>query len=67
MDNQHVVQALQHLLGTTYDETTKSTVTELTGRTRVVGPNDITTREFDLQRVHVRVGAQGRIEAITFG
>lgn len=67
MNNENVICALQHLVGTPYDESIKATVTELTGRPRVVGPNDISTREFDLQRIHVRADDDGSITGFTFG
>ncbi|NIE76565.1 hypothetical protein F3J44_16230 [Pantoea sp. Tr-811] len=66
MNNDEVLQALAHLVGTDYDDAVKDTITSLTGRARVVGPRDFSTREFDPNRIHVTVDGQGRIKGFEF-
>ncbi|MFF7710350.1 hypothetical protein [Pseudomonas sp. NPDC007930] len=67
MDNETVIRTLQHLIGTPYTPDVKATITELTGRERVVGPNDIATHEFDLNRVRIVADADAIITGFTFG
>ncbi|UFH49495.1 I78 family peptidase inhibitor [Pseudomonas sp. KNUC1026] len=66
MNNDAVRTTLAHLVGTVYTTHTKATVTALTGRMRVVGPNEISTMEFDPQRIHVQADDEGRILGFVF-
>lgn len=67
MTNEEVLQTLEHLLGTPYEPGIKDTITELTGRDRVLGPNEIATREFDLNRITIAVDDENAIEGFRFG
>lgn len=66
MNNDAVRTTLAHLIGTVYTEHTKSTITALTGRQRVVGPREISTKEYDPQRIHVQVDEEGKILGFHF-
>lgn len=66
MTNEQITQALQHLVGTRYVPTVKAYISELTGRARVVGPNEVLTKDFRLDRVNVSIEA-GLISGYTFG
>lgn len=68
MTNDEVLATLQHLIGSRYVPAVKAYISELTGRTRVVGPNEPHTRELDHQRISIRAGGnEGEIESFTFG
>ncbi|HEX8596289.1 MAG TPA: hypothetical protein VF682_23845 [Pseudomonas sp.] len=67
MTNEEFLQATSHLIGTRYVAAVKTYITELTGRTRVSGPNEITTKEFDLSRVTVVTDGAGIITQFHFG
>ncbi|MCV4285263.1 hypothetical protein [Pseudomonas capsici] len=67
MTNEQITQALQYLIGTRYVPSVKPYISELTGRTRVLGASDVSTREFDLNRVHVGTDDAGLISGFTFG
>lgn len=67
MTNEEVLVAIAGLIGTAYSEDTKRRITECTARARVVGPHDITTKEFDESRVQVITGGNGLIEGFRFG
>ncbi|WP_277961503.1 I78 family peptidase inhibitor [Pseudomonas sp. RIT-To-2] len=67
MTNDQVIAAIAHLVGTQYEPGVKAQITQLTERARVVGPNEMSTREYDLNRVHIVANATGTIEAFTFG
>ncbi|PVZ15330.1 MULTISPECIES: I78 family peptidase inhibitor [unclassified Pseudomonas] len=66
MNNDAVRTTLAHLVGTVYTSHTKATISALTGRLRVVGPGEISTREFDPQRIHIQADDQGRILGFVF-
>lgn len=66
MTNEEVTQALQHLIGTQYTDSVKAQITQATGRDRVVGPNEVSTRNYDLMRVHVQADKQGVITGFAF-
>ena len=66
MDNAQVEAALAHLINTPYSVTVKQQITELTGRTRVVGPNEAMTLNIDPGRIGVNVEA-GLITGFSFG
>lgn len=66
MTNEQVTAALQHLIGTHYASTVKTYISSLTQRTRVVGPTDTATMEFDDQRIHIVANAEGIIEGFRF-
>lgn len=67
MTNEQIECTLKHLIGTQYTAALKAYITETTGRARVVGPNEITTREYDLQRVNVRADSHNVITGFSFG
>ncbi|GFM80481.1 hypothetical protein PSCICN_11730 [Pseudomonas cichorii] len=67
MTNDQITQTLQYLIGTRYIPTIKAYISELTGRARVLGPGDVSTREFDLNRVQVNTDQEGLISSFTFG
>ncbi len=67
MTNDQVLAALNHLIGTRYVASVKSYITELTERSRVVGPNEMSTKEYDTNRIHIAGNASGLIESFHFG
>lgn len=67
MTNDEVLQQTKHLIGTRYVAAVKAYIIEVTGRNRVHGPGEVTTREFDVNRVGVVADNQGIITAISFG
>lgn len=67
MDNNEIAQTLQFLIGSRYVPAVRGYISELTGRPRVHGPRDITTREYDLNRVTVQCDADEAITGVTFG
>ncbi|MBF8673083.1 hypothetical protein IRZ53_01800 [Pseudomonas fulva] len=66
MTNEEVLQTLAHLVGTAYEPAIKQTICTLTGRTRVLGPHDISTFEYDANRIHIKVDAEARIKGFSF-
>jgi len=66
MTNEEITQALKGLIGTTYAPSIKAHIIEVTGRAQVVGPNEIVTRNYDPERVHIQVNAQGAITGFAF-
>lgn len=66
MTNPEIERALQHLVGTRYVSSLKGYVTELTGRSRVVGPGEVATREFDVERVQIKADADAVITGFAF-
>jgi len=67
MTNEQVLQALQHLIGNRYVPAVKGYISQLTGRARVTGAEDISTREFDPDRIHVGTDEAGLISGFSFG
>ena len=67
MNNEQALQALAHLIGTPYEPSVKATISEITGRARVVGPNEMTTKEYDINRIHINADANSLIQGFTFG
>lgn len=67
MTNEQIVQNLQYLIGSRYVPTIKAYIGELTGRARIVGPGEITTKEFDAARVAVNADQAGLISHFSFG
>ncbi|MFJ4156532.1 hypothetical protein ACIPZF_17250 [Pseudomonas sp. NPDC089752] len=67
MNNEEVLQALAHLIGTTYDENTRDTVMRITGRVGVLGPGDIRTLQLDPNRITIRANSDSLIEGFAFG
>ncbi|MBC3501084.1 hypothetical protein HU761_06635 [Pseudomonas sp. SWRI59] len=67
MNNDEALQALAHLVDTPYEPGVKATISALTGRARVVGPNEMSTLEYDTNRVHIRTDANGLIKGFSFG
>ena len=66
MTNDDVKQALAHLVGATYVPELKDTICAITGRSRVVGPTDMCTREFDPTRIQIRTDANQVIQGFEF-
>lgn len=66
MNNEQVLQALAHLVGTPYEPSVKATISEITGRTRVVGPKEMSTREYDVERIHIDADANSLIQGFSF-
>ncbi|UVJ43928.1 hypothetical protein NVV94_26005 [Pseudomonas sp. LS1212] len=67
MTNDDVLQKIQHLIGSPYVFSVKAYITELTGRTRVVGPNEVSTKELDLNRIHIIANDESTIKSFNFG
>ncbi|MHA6197999.1 I78 family peptidase inhibitor [Pseudomonas wadenswilerensis] len=67
MTNEQAQATLAKLIGCEYTEAVKAQIAELTGRARVVGPNDISTMELDESRIHVIAGGNGVITGFRFG
>jgi hypothetical protein len=67
MNNDEALQALAQLVNTPYEPGVKSTISALTSRARVVGPNEMSTREYDTNRVHIKTDANGLIQGFSFG
>ena len=67
MTNEEIQKILQTLIGTTYEPGIKETIKARTGRSRVLGPQDIATREFDVQRIQVIVDETDVIKGFSFG
>ncbi|WP_176508484.1 MULTISPECIES: hypothetical protein [Pseudomonas] len=66
MNNDEILQTLAHLIGTRYEPSVKHVITQLTARPRVVGPNEISTREYDITRIHINTDANQLIQGFTF-
>lgn len=66
MTNEEVLVQIADLIGTPYDDDTKRRIIECTARTRVVGPGEVSTREYDAQRINVIAGGNGLIEGFRF-
>ncbi|HCN47126.1 MAG TPA: hypothetical protein DIT18_16940 [Pseudomonas sp.] len=67
MTNDEVLVALSKLVGCEFTAATKAEITKLTGRARVVGPNEPSTMELDNSRIHVIAGGNGVITGFRFG
>ncbi|SHN23046.1 hypothetical protein SAMN05216593_115106 [Pseudomonas asturiensis] len=66
MTNDEITLALHYLIGSRYVPTVKAYISELTGRTRIVGPLDRSDRMFDRNRVKIAVDKAGLISAFRF-
>ena len=66
MTNEEVLETLTPLLGMHYFVSIKDYVGDLTGRARILGPGDLATREFDSNRVNIRIDKAGYIAEFTF-
>ena len=66
MTNEDVLKTLAHLVGTPYAPAIKDTICTLTGRTRVVGPDEMCTREYDLERIQIKAGTDLLIQGFDF-
>lgn len=66
MNNEQVLQALAHLIGTPYEPSVKATISEITGRARVVGPREMSTKEYDVERIHINADANSLIQSFSF-
>ncbi|PWB32754.1 hypothetical protein DCO48_12335 [Pseudomonas sp. SDI] len=67
MSNEEVEAALAHLIGTDYESSLKAEVSTLTGRERVNGPGDFSTKEYDPKRVTLVTDDKNIITRICFG
>lgn len=66
MTNEEVLQTLAHLVGTRYVPELKGTICALSGRTRVVGPNEMSTRDYDAERIQIKADADLMIQSFAF-
>lgn len=57
--NEEVLVILADLIGTPYTPEVKARIIECTGRSRVVGPHEVSTKEFDASRINVMTGGNG--------
>ncbi|MBD8575370.1 hypothetical protein IFR09_15745 [Pseudomonas syringae] len=67
MTNEEITQALSYLVGSRYVPAARAYISELTSRDRVHGPRDITTREYDVNRITVHANADEAITGFSFG
>ncbi|MDE1168652.1 MAG: hypothetical protein PW845_25540 [Pseudomonas sp.] len=67
MTNDEALAALGHLIGSRYVPSIKSYISELTQRPRIVGPNEMSTKEYDTTRIHIAADAAGTIVSFHFG
>ncbi len=67
MNNEQVSQLISHLIGTRYVPSVKAYISELTGRTRVVGVNEVSTKEFDTDRIYIKADDNNCIVSFQFG
>ncbi|CAK9892177.1 MULTISPECIES: hypothetical protein [Pseudomonas] len=66
MTNEEALQQINHLVGTRYVPAAKAYISELTGRARVVGAREFSTREYDSSRIHVIANDDGVIQSFHF-
>lgn len=66
MDNDEVLACIGRLVGTLYVPSVRDYISEVTGRTRVLGPDDMSTMEIDHTRVQIAVNDAGLIEKFYF-
>nr|WP_314483010.1 hypothetical protein [uncultured Pseudomonas sp.] len=67
MNNEEIIKLLSYLIGTRYVPSVKAYISEITGRTRVVGVNEASTKELDQNRIHLIGDANNCIVSFTFG
>ncbi len=67
MTNEQAIAAIQHLVGSPYVPSVKTYITELTQRPRIVGPGEISTREYDAQRINIAANSDGQIVSFHLG
>lgn len=67
MNNEEILKLLGYLIGSRYVPSVKAYISELTGRTRVVGVDDISTKEWDEKRIHLIGDANNCIASFHFG
>lgn len=67
MNNEQVSQLISHLIGTRYVPSVKAYISELTGRARVVGVNEVSTKEFDADRINIKADDNNCIVSFQFG
>lgn len=67
MTNEEITRALQFLVGTRYVPAVKTYIAELTGRPRINGPGDFSSREIDLNRITLHTDSAGLITHVSFG
>ncbi|WPO99868.1 I78 family peptidase inhibitor [Pseudomonas sp. HR96] len=66
MTNEEVLESLQHMIGKPYADTLKTYITTTTGRKLVVGPNEMSTKDYNPERVHIQVDGAGHIYGFAF-
>ncbi|MBA1241445.1 hypothetical protein [Pseudomonas japonica] len=66
MTNEEIVQMLQGLIGTTYAPSVKAHISDVTGRAVVIGPNELHSKIFDPERVHIQADTNGIITGFAF-
>ena len=63
----HAIERINHLIGAEYAPTLKGYICEMTHIGRIVGPNEVTTREIDPDRLNVSVDEAGKITGFHLG
>jgi hypothetical protein len=66
MNNEQITTLLAYLIGSRYVPSVKAYITELTGRPLVVGPGDVSTMDYNPQRIQVNADNAGRITGFGF-
>lgn len=66
MTNQQITILLAYLIGSRYVPSVKAYITELTGRPLVVGPGDITTLDYNVERIRINADSTGSITGFGF-
>ncbi|MGF6592479.1 I78 family peptidase inhibitor [Pseudomonas sp. 2835] len=66
MTNEEVLHHINHLVGTRYVPSAKAYISEMTGRARVVGAGEFSTREYDPSRIQVIANDEGIIQSFHF-
>lgn len=67
LSDDEVLTCIGRLVGTRYVPSVKAYISELTGRTRVVGIGEMSTREIDPSRVNITGNEAGLISGFHFG
>ena len=66
LSNDEVLTCIGRLVGTRYVPELKGTICALTGRTRVVGPNEMSARDYDAERIQIKADADLMIQSFAF-
>ncbi len=67
MTNEEVLNSVKHLVGSRYVPSVKAYISELTGRPKVTGVDDISTMECDDNRLNIKGNEAGLIESFWLG